>query len=100
MTKTKSCFATLALASVIMALLPGCSPLQTVLQFTSPCNLVNCQALGLVDIAGQQNLLMPDYPDYGKDPTCVIPGFCGPNHWYPFSFGTIIEEEPVTGYEQ
>lgn len=52
------------------------------------CLIINCPSVGIVDIAGPANPLVPTKPDYDKDPTCTLPGMCGPSIWYPYSIGT------------
>ncbi len=82
----------LLVSVVIMILVPlmGCDLANSVLGMVQPGSLLNLSQLQQVDIAGQHNNLIPSYPDYSKDPTCVIPGFCQPNHWYPYSTGQQI----------
>ncbi len=70
-----------------VSILVGCDLGQAILNMIPPDSILNLSQLQQVDIAGQPNRLIPHYPDYDKDPTCVIPGFCGPNQWYPFSIG-------------
>ncbi len=87
----------LVLVSLLtVSILVGCDLANTVFSFIPPDSLLNLSQLQQVDIAGQPNRLMPDYPDYDKDPTCVIPGFCGPNHWYPFSTGQQVTSGATT----
>ncbi len=57
-----------------------------------PCSLLDCEALGIPDITGRRNPILPDYPDWSDDPTCVIPGYCGPIPFYPGSIGTPEDE--------
>lgn len=84
MVKARLVFLTaLVVAGLFSVIMVGCGPAQTLLNQIQPCSLLNCDSLGLVDIAGQQNLLIPDWPDYAKDPTCIIPGFCESNIFYP-----------------
>jgi len=67
--------------------LVGCDLVSMVLNQIPLCSVVNCEQLGLIDVAGQKNLLLPDGPDYSDDPTCTLPGYCGPSPWYPQSSG-------------
>jgi len=82
---------TVLMGLLIVSMLVGCDLANSVLGLIPPDSILNLSQLQQIDIAGQPNRLIPDYPDYSKDPTCVIPGFCGPNHWYPFSLGQQIE---------
>ncbi len=83
----RKCLFIMLIGLLGVSILVGCDLAQTMLNLIPPDSLLNLSQLQQVDIAGQPNRLIPDYPDYDKDPTCVIPGFCGPNHWYPFSIG-------------
>ncbi len=81
---------TILMGLLIVSMLVGCDMANAMLNLIPPDSILNLPQLQQVDIAGQHNRLIPDYPDYSKDPTCVIPGFCGANHWYPFSIGQQI----------
>lgn len=68
---------------IAMTVAGGCLPIDVIRQQGDICAVVNCAALGWVD-PGPRNPLVPSAPDYDKDPTCTLPGFCGPNIWYPY----------------
>ncbi|MFA5863808.1 MAG: hypothetical protein WC975_03885 [Phycisphaerae bacterium] len=69
-------------------LLNGCTALDLVKNQGSLCLLINCESVGIVDAAGQHNSLAPSSPNYGDDPTCTLPGMCGPSIYYPYSTAT------------
>lgn len=80
------------LLGMIVIAAPGCDLLSS-LDFTS---LLNLSGLGWSDIAGPSNPFVPDnseWNDAEKDPTCIIPGFCGPNPWYPTSTGSTADSD-------
>jgi hypothetical protein len=88
MTKSRVYFVMVVLLGLGFSMLIGCDALQTLGNYIPPCSIINCEQLGQVDYAQPRNLLIPDWPDYDKDPTCTIPGFCGPNIFYPNSTGS------------
>jgi len=61
---------------ILLALVTGGTVLQLdcvtkVVKNVNPCGTVlNCDPV-------EYDLLFADYPDYGIDPTCTVPGFCG-----------------------
>ena len=69
----------------------GCTLVDALLSQIDPGSILNLAQLGQVDFAGQRNLFIPSYPDWSKDPTCVIPGFCGGSLFYPFSSAPAVE---------
>lgn len=73
---------------IFAVLLTGCDTLNIIKNNADLCTLINCSAVGIVDFAGPHNPLVPNQPDYDLDPTCTLPGYCGPNFWYPFSTAT------------
>jgi hypothetical protein len=82
----------LMLLGMMVITAPGCDMLSS-LNVTS---LLNLSALGWADIAGPSNPLVPDndkWNDAYADPTCIIPGYCGPNPWYPTSTGTTADSD-------
>lgn len=79
------------LCAIALTFVVGCNTWDIISDQMSICSIVNCDQLGLTDIAGPKNLLVPDWPDYDSDPLCVIPGFCGGSIWYPYSWGTTQE---------
>ncbi|UCD29544.1 MAG: hypothetical protein JSV03_03420, partial [Planctomycetota bacterium] len=47
----------------------GC--LSNILRNVNPCGtIIDCDPL-------EFDLLLTDYPDWDKDPTCTVPGWCG-----------------------
>jgi hypothetical protein len=93
----KSLIISMAVLAVSCFIFAGCDALEVLSNNVSICTLVNCDELGIVDIAGPHNSLVPDSPDYSKDPTCTLPGFCGANPWYPYSTAETVEPTPVGG---
>jgi hypothetical protein len=77
--------------ALITVLLTGCDALNIIKNNADLCTLINCASVGIVDFAGPHNPLVPSRPDYSKDPTCTLPGFCGANFWYPFSTATTTK---------
>jgi len=78
----------MAIAVVGLAILcvsGGCTSLELIKNYGDICSIINCSALGIVDVAGPRNPLVPSTPDYSLDPTCTLPGMCGTNPWYPYS---------------
>ena len=73
-----------ALVGLVLTMTSGCS-LDAIFSLIDPGTILNLASLGQVDLAGQQNWFLPDGPDYDKDPTCTLPGMCGPNIYYPTS---------------
>ena len=65
----------------------GCDLLSAFSNLISPGVVFNLAQIAQTDISGPPNLLLPDWPDYDKDPTCIIPGYCGGSPFYPFSSG-------------
>jgi len=65
----------------------GFGLLDMALNNIQPCSFLNCEDLQIPDVMGRENPVLPDYPDYDRDPTCVIPGWCGPSPFFPFSTG-------------
>ena len=70
----------------------GFGTLQWAFDQIEPSSLLNTDALGIPDITGRRNPILPDFPDWDDDPTCVIPGYCGPSPFYPFSTGEPDED--------
>lgn len=63
---------------------PGEGCASTVLHNVNPCGtILNC------DPVEYDNALNDHFPDYSKDPTCTIPGFCGGTP-FPATGGPII----------
>jgi len=81
----KFSIAAVVLAGITMMSLTGCSVLHFIQNNGDLCSLINCTQLGLVDVSGPSNDLVPTQPNYSKDPTCTLPGLCGANYWYPFA---------------
>jgi len=77
----------LVLSGVLLVAVSGCNLVEGIFALVAPGSILNLAQLGQTDIAGQRNMFMPAYPDYASDPTCIIPGFCGGNPWFPFSTG-------------
>ncbi len=73
---------------ISVALTTGCTASELIKNNVDICSLINCSQLGIVDIAGPRNTLVPNGPDYDHDPTCTLPGMCGPSIYYPFSQGS------------
>jgi hypothetical protein len=70
-----------ALAIVIG--ITGCTAVDIIKNNVDMCSVISCESLGIIDLAGERNVLIPD--KYGDDPFCTIPGMCGPNIFYPYS---------------
>jgi|WetSurMetagenome_2_1015567.scaffolds.fasta_scaffold202551_2 hypothetical protein len=68
--------------------LTGCDAVGIIKNNVDMCTLINCAQLGIVDIAGPHNPLVPSEPNYSLDPTCTLPGMCGPSIYYPYSVAT------------
>ena len=75
---------TLGIATMFLS---GCTAMDILKNNADLCSLINCASVGIVDIAGPHNPLVPSQPDYSRDPSCSLPGMCGPSIWYPFSTG-------------
>ncbi len=89
MYRIKSLMAAVVICGVLLVSSTGCtgslaSLLGSGLGLVSPGTLLNLSSLGVIDAAGPRNLLLGE-PDFSKDPTCMIPGMCGPSMYYPFS---------------
>lgn len=81
----------MSLAAVLMfactlVLGTGCV-LETVATQIDPCSVINCGELGL-DETPRANPFLPDGPDWDKDPTCTIPGYCGDTPYMINEIGT------------
>jgi len=74
-------------------LMTGCTASELIKNNVDICTLLDCGSLGIVDIAGQRNTLVPNGPDYDKDPTCTLPGMCGPSIYYPNSSGSTEDSD-------
>jgi hypothetical protein len=82
----KKTFIFVSLISLVgLVVLTGCSPLSFITNNADLCSIINCSQLGLVDYQGPHNDLVPENPNYDLDPTCTLPGMCGPNYWYPYA---------------
>jgi hypothetical protein len=68
--------------------LTGCDAVGIIKNNVDMCSVINCAQWGIVDIAGPHNPLVPSEPDYSLDPTCTLPGMCGPSIYYPYSTAT------------
>jgi hypothetical protein len=68
--------------------LTGCDALNIIKNNVSLCTVIDCASVGIVDIAGPHNPLVPNQPNYDLDPTCTLPGMCGPSIYYPYSTAT------------
>ena len=81
----KTFFCMLIITGLILGFLTGCDAIDFVLNNVELCSVINCAAAGYVDVTGPPNPLAPTSPDYDTDPTCTLPGMCGPSPYYPFS---------------
>jgi hypothetical protein len=85
------------LVGLTFVFLTGCDTVDFVLKNAELCSIINCDQVGIVDITGPNNPLVPNQPDYDKDPTCTLPGLCGPNPWYPYSTAPDAGEPATAG---